>query len=180
MPWWIFSEWYDSSTRVTRTTQCISDPALRLAWEATKTDLTEMPQQCSEQSKMQNLVRGKVECPVLTQRRGKLLRLVIVHHRNAERVEGNHAEDNPVEALSFHHAPDEEPEHFLFPPEVGRALILPALQTGTGKRRPWDRKRSHHTTSWQAKGRRTFLDTQTLSQAPETQLSRKLGTLTMD
>lgn len=129
---------------------------------------------------MQDRVRGKVESSVLTQRSGELLRLVVVHHRNAERVESNHAEDDPVEALSFHHAPNEEPEHFLFSPEVGGALVLPTLQTGTGKRRPWDRKKSHHTTSQQATGQRTFLGTQTLSQAAETQLSRKLGTLTMD
>lgn len=77
-----------------------------------------------------------MESPVLTQRSGELLRLVVVHHRDTQRVEGHHAEDDPVEALSFHHAPDEEPEHFLFPPEVGRALILPTLQTGAGKRRP--------------------------------------------
>lgn len=138
-----------------------------------------MWQQCLEWSKMQDLVRGKVQSPVLTQRSGELLRLVIVHHRNAECVEGDHTEDNPVEALSLHHAPDEEPEHFLFPSEVGWALILPTLQTGTSKRRPWDRKKSHHTTFQQVKGQRTFPGTQTLSQAPETQLSRKLGTLTM-
>lgn len=75
---------------------------------------------CCEQPKHKTQ-RGKVqEKPlVLTQRSGEFLWLIIVHHRDAERVEGNHAEHNPVEALGFHHAPDEEAEHFLFPPEVG-------------------------------------------------------------
>lgn len=81
---------------------------------------------------------------VLTESSGQLLRLVIVHHGHTQGVEGHHAEHHPVEALSLHHAPDEEAEHLLFPPEVGRALVLATLQTGTGKGRPWDRKKSHH------------------------------------
>lgn len=90
-----------------------------------------------------------------------------------QRVLGHHAEHDPVEALSLHHAPDEEAEHLLLPPEVGRALVLATLQIGTGKGRPWDRKKSHHTPSQQGKGWRgllgTALGTHTEPlQAPET------------
>lgn len=160
---WLNNPWVTRGTH-----KCICDPTLRVMVMGSPQN---RPQKCCEQPKTQDLLRGEVQPPVLTQRSGELLRLVVVHHCHAERVEGDHAEHDPVEALSFHHAPDEEPKHFLFPPEVGRALVLPTLQTGTGKRRPWavgHRNKSHHTASQQAKGQRILWGAQTHSQAPET------------
>lgn len=114
--------------------------------------------------------------PVLTEGSGQLLGLVIVHHGHAEGVEGHHTKHHPVEALSLHHAADEEAEHLLLPPEVGRALVLPTLQTGAGKGRPWDRKKSHHSPSRQEKKKKGWKG---FFKHPKTQLSGKLGMLRM-
>lgn len=80
--------------------------------------------------------------PQLTECRGESLWLVIVDDGDAHGVQGHHTQDHPVEALSFHHAPDEETEHFLLPAEVRGALVLAALQAGPGKGRTCGHQRS--------------------------------------
>lgn len=53
-------------------------------------------------------------------------RLVIVDDGHAQSIQAHHAQNNPVEALSFHHATNEEPDPFLFTPEVGGAVHFTA------------------------------------------------------
>lgn len=65
--------------------------------------------------------------------------LVGVHHGDAQRVQGHKAQHDPVETLRLHHAADEEMKHLLFVPKVGRVLILPALEAGSGEGRTWER-----------------------------------------
>lgn len=58
----------------------------------------------------------------LTEGLGEPLRLVIVDYSHTQSIQAHHTQNNPVEALSFHHAPDEESDPFLLPPEVGRTV----------------------------------------------------------
>lgn len=63
-------------------------------------------------------------------------RLVIVDDGHAQSVQAHHAENDPVEALSFHHATDEEADPFLFAPEVGGAVhFAAAFHAGSAERR---------------------------------------------
>lgn len=62
----------------------------------------------------------------LTEGLGEPLRLVIVDYSHTQSVQAHHTQNNPVEALSFHHAPDEESDPFLLPPEVGRTVHFTA------------------------------------------------------
>lgn len=45
----------------------------------------------------------------LTEEVREQLRLVVVHDGYAKRVQAHQAEHGPVEGLSLHHMPDEEP-----------------------------------------------------------------------
>lgn len=70
----------------------------------------------------------------LTEGGGEPLRLVVVHDGHTQRVESHHAQHQPVEALSLHHAADEEAQPLLFAPEVGGAVQLAAaLHAGAAK-----------------------------------------------
>lgn len=72
----------------------------------------------------------------LTEGPRKPLRLVIVDYGHAQSVEAHQTQNNPVEALGFHHAADEEPGPLLLTPEVGGAVHLTAaFHTGPTKRR---------------------------------------------
>lgn len=55
-------------------------------------------------------------------------------------IEANQTQNDPVEALSFHHAADEEADSLLLSPEVGRAVHLTtAFHTGSTE---WRARRS--------------------------------------
>lgn len=55
---------------------------------------------------------------------------------HAQSVQAHQAQNDPVETLSLHHAADEEADPFLFTPEVGGAVHLPAaFHTRPTKRR---------------------------------------------
>ncbi len=64
------------------------------------------------------------------------LRLVVVDNGHTQSIEADHTQNDPVEALRFHHAADEEADPLLFTAEVGGAVHLTAaLHTGPTKRR---------------------------------------------
>lgn len=73
---------------------------------------------------------------VLTQGVGEPLRLVIVHYGHTQCVEANQTQHSPVEALGLDQTTDGEAYPLLFPPEVGRIVVL-ALHAGPSKWRPW-------------------------------------------
>lgn len=62
--------------------------------------------------------------------------LVIVDNGHTQSIQAHHAQDDPVEALSFHHATDEEADPFLFTPKVGGAVhFTAAFYAGSTERR---------------------------------------------
>lgn len=64
------------------------------------------------------------------------LRLVIVDYGHTQSIEAHQTQNDPVEALSFHHAANEEPGPLLLTPEVGGAVqFTAAFHTGPTKRR---------------------------------------------
>ncbi len=64
------------------------------------------------------------------------LGLVIVDYGHTQSIEANQTQNDPVEALSFHHAADEEADPLLLTPEVGGAVHLTAaFHAGPTKRR---------------------------------------------
>lgn len=74
----------------------------------------------------------------LTEGSCKPLGLVIVDYGHTQSIEAHQTQNDPVEALSFHHAADEEPDSLLLTPEVGGAVHLTAaFHTGPTKRRAW-------------------------------------------
>lgn len=62
----------------------------------------------------------------LTEGPCKPLGLVIVDYGHAHSIEAHQTQNDPVEALSFHHAADEEPGPLLLPAEIGGAVHLTA------------------------------------------------------
>lgn len=62
--------------------------------------------------------------------------LVIVDDGHAQSIQAHHAQNDPVEALSFHHATDEEADPFLFAAEVrGAVHFTTAFHAGSTERR---------------------------------------------
>lgn len=75
-------------------------------------------------------------CEGLTEGPCEPLGLVIMDYGHTQSVEAHHTQHDPVEALSFHHATDEEADPLLFAPEVGGAVHLTAaFHTGPTERR---------------------------------------------
>ncbi len=66
----------------------------------------------------------------------KPIGLVVVNYGHTQSVEAHQTQNDPVEALSFHHAADEESCPLLFTPEVGGAVqLIAAFHTGPTKGR---------------------------------------------
>lgn len=72
---------------------------------------------------------------VRTQRVAEPLGLVVMNHGDAQRVQSDDTQHDPVEALSLHHSSDEETNSFFFTPEVRGTFTLTALQAAPSERR---------------------------------------------
>lgn len=85
-------------------------------------------------------VRGCRLCVIewvwLTEGPCKPLRLIIVNYGHTQSVESHQTQNDPVEALSLHHAADEEADPLLLTTEVrGAVHLAAAFHAGSAKRR---------------------------------------------